>query len=829
MNPTRPAPKQTRSAVSAIVLAVGLALSTTAAIFAFRAFDADEAQRFSEAVDEIHSELQGRLDFFANSIRQLAAIYAINPHLSQQAFLDYTNSTGIRSNDRGIFSYGIFELKQGPTADRDRYVLALREIGPNAPTRLVPLGTDVSSERERVELFREAIRSAQTVLSARVPDLVHRQTHGQMMTAAAYRGNRIPKTPEAREKAAIGVAYARFSESGLFDQVLNGPSSYKARLAFQIFDAPIDVAVGGKLKPLYEHVRPSTEPERSLLRTSTFEIDVGRRRFTVRVLSSGSPFASPAGLIALLILATGVALSLLVFRVIRQRELRSLRLLKSERQLKLVTDSLPVLIAYVDDTFTYRFNNRVYEDVFQRPRSEITGHKVQEILGEADWAQLRPGFEQAMKGERVELDWTLKQPDGRVSQYHQLILPDTNHRGEVKGVIAMHTDITERAKRQENAQFLGEISRILATSLDPLVIANKLVHKLLRLCDWCVIELFGDDGHVEHRLWSASTTERLEGAKRLPALGEDELRSLGATSTVSIPLRTGDRALGTLSFYSGEKSRVYTSEDVRYFEEIALRSSLAFENARLYAQSQNLNRAKDHFLAMLSHELRTPMNVILGWLEILATEELDDETYEQALETLNRNAKVQIQLINDLLDVSRVINGKLSLHATKTNLGPIATGAVDSVRPASRAKNIEVKISTEGDLHASVDSERIQQVLWNLLSNAVKFTPNGGQIRVRVVGDQQTIRFVVSDSGIGIEAGFLPFVFDRFRQEEEGGFTRSQGGLGLGLSIVRYIVEGHGGTIEVTSPGRNQGTTFTVVLPKIAQIPGDLHLTPSAP
>ena len=232
---------------------------------------------------------------------------------------------------------------------------------------------------------------------------------------------------------------------------------------------------------------------------------------------------------------------------------------------------------------------------------------------------------------------------------------------------------------------------------------------------------------------------------------------------------------------------------------------------------------------MLSHELRTPMNVILGWLEILTTEDVDKATYNQAIDTLNRNARVQIQLINDLLDVSRIINGKLALQAVPTKLDSLAAGAIDSIQPAVRAKNIACRLETDGDLSCTLDPERIQQVLWNLLSNASKFTPSGGQIVVRVSGEPNQVQIRVTDSGQGIETAFLPFVFDRFRQEDSG-FTRLQGGLGLGLSIVRYIVEGHGGTIAVTSPGRGLGSTFTVTLPRVAQMNVDVaQQAPTSP
>ncbi len=859
-----PALRQSKSFVAVSILVIGLALSTTAAVFAFRAFDADEAQRFGEAVDEIHGDLQGRLDYFETSVKQLAAVYAINPRLQPSEFINYTASTDIRARDPGVYSYGIFQRRRSFTSSGDRYFLTLRELGPHAPRKVGPVGVEVSEDRRRVELFTQAIESASPVYAADIPGLppLVNQT-GQMFAAAAFENNVIPSSIEERKRKAIGIAYARFSPTGLFDQAITNPGPYKAQLEIQIFDGPLSQIT--KLKPLLD--QRSSGGSRDLTRRATFEIEIGGRKFAVKVNSTQSPAWSTAGFIAILILALGLAASLLAFRILRQRERRSERLAQSERQLSLITASLPVLIAYIDEHFTYRFNNKVYEQVWKRPLSEITGRRVDELVGPELTSRFQAVYKRAMKGERVESDWTVRFKDGSDKSFHEVVLPDINYRGDVKGVVVMHTDITARARLQANAEFLEEVSRILATSLDTTVVGQMLAKKLLARCDWCVIELLNDEGSIDRHLWAASTPERYEKLKKFyesypphktgrrmtsaaretrqtqyvhrvtndvmkPWIPDDTRRdrliAMGFQSIVIVPLMTQDRVLGTMALYSGTAENLFTEDDVRYFEEIGLRSSLAFENARLYSESQNLNRAKDHFLAMLSHELRTPMNVILGWLEILSTEDVDKETYEQALDTLNRNAKVQIQLINDLLDVSRIINGKLSLHAARNDLGSITAGALDSVQPSTRAKNIKTVLESEGDLWAMIDAERIQQVLWNLLSNAVKFTPNGGQITVIAKGDAREVKVTVTDTGQGIDPGFLPFVFDRFRQEE-GGFTRTQGGLGLGLSIVRYIVEGHGGTISVSSPGRGLGATFSVVLPKITTLSEPSHFTESPP
>jgi len=231
------------------------------------------------------------------------------------------------------------------------------------------------------------------------------------------------------------------------------------------------------------------------------------------------------------------------------------------------------------------------------------------------------------------------------------------------------------------------------------------------------------------------------------------------------------------------------------------------------AEAEKANRLKDEFLATVSHELRSPLNAILGWASMLSENWLDEEKSARAFEVIYRNAHAQYRLIGDLLDVSRIITGKLRLDVSLVELIPIIDAAMDVVRPAAYAKNIRLSSTLDPTAGwVSVDPDRLQQILWNLLSNAVKFTPRGGEVAVHLERETTRIAITVSDTGEGIEPEFLPFVFDRFRQLE-GAKARAHGGLGLGLAIVRHMVELHGGTVSAASPGRGRGATFTVTLP----------------
>ena len=229
------------------------------------------------------------------------------------------------------------------------------------------------------------------------------------------------------------------------------------------------------------------------------------------------------------------------------------------------------------------------------------------------------------------------------------------------------------------------------------------------------------------------------------------------------------------------------------------------------AAAEESNRLKDEFLAVVSHELRTPLNAILGWARMLRAGTLPQDDVPRALETIERNAQVQAQLIEDLLDVSRIVSGKLRLEMRPVDVREVIEEAVDTVRPTADARGVTLAVAIGNVGPVSGDAQRLQQIAWNLLSNSIKFTPRGGIVTVRAEQIGATVRIVVTDTGQGIDSAFLPHVFDRFRQASTGKTSRK--GLGLGLAIVRHLVEAHAGTVEATSEGAGKGATFTVELP----------------
>jgi len=315
--------------------------------------------------------------------------------------------------------------------------------------------------------------------------------------------------------------------------------------------------------------------------------------------------------------------------------------------------------------------------------------------------------------------------------------------------------------------------------------------------------------------------ERLPAAVKLEMAEEPErlrlFERLSPTSLVCAPLAARGRTLGVISFLTVRSGRRFERLDLGLVEELARRAALAMDNAELYQRAEEASRAKDEFLATVSHELRTPLASILGWARLLRRGGLTAEKQARALDTLERNAKAQTLLVEDLLDVSRIVSGKTRLNVETADLGRIVEAAVDSLRPSADGRGVQLH-SAAVPCTLTGDPERLHQILWNLLSNAIKFTPRGGRVSVSLTRGDATATLTVSDSGQGIRADFLPHVFERFRQADAT-VTRAHGGLGLGLAIVRHLVELHGGTVSASSAGEGQGATFTVQLPVVAPLP----------
>lgn len=412
-------------------------------------------------------------------------------------------------------------------------------------------------------------------------------------------------------------------------------------------------------------------------------------------------------------------------------------------------------------------------------------------------------------------------------------------------MIGAMLDVTERKRAERIATFMAEASAILASSLDyHATLARVAELTVPLLADWCFVDLRTGDQTYERLATVHEDAGRLELARsvygdhapeaaesdlvrevivtgmpklleHIPEAGETPLRSLGIRSALIVPLVavSGERPLGALTLAMSHSRRVLTERDRRVVEDVARRAAIAIEHARLYADAQNASLAKDEFLAILSHELSTPLTIILGWSGMLTRDDATREELLRGIETIRASALAQAQLIDDVLDLSRVTTGKLRLDVQPVSIGQLVADSLTAVRVAAAAKRIDL-IAPESTAAGTVlgDGNRLRQVIWNLLTNAIKFTKPGGRVTVELENTPGTVRLIVTDSGQGIGRDFLAHVFEPFRQADAS-TTRTHGGLGLGLSIVRHLVEGHGGTVAAFSDGAERGARFVVELP----------------
>lgn len=420
---------------------------------------------------------------------------------------------------------------------------------------------------------------------------------------------------------------------------------------------------------------------------------------------------------------------------------------------------------------------------------------------------------------------------------------------------ALHTaDLhAQQEHREQQALFLARAAAALAGSLDHQQTLRTLAWLAVpQIADWCTVDMLREDGTL-HRLAVAHQdrarlqlagelhrkhpptlddrtgianvlrTGRSELAPQivddgvqasgLSAEGGGDVRALGLTSYMMVPLRTRRGTVGVITFISAESRRHFTEADLRFAETVADRAAVAIENVWAFEEARTANRLKDEFLAMLSHELRTPLNAMLGYTRMLKTGAVPEDRRESALAVIERNGTTLAQILEDLLDVSRIVSGKLRLEVTPVDVSQVIADAIGTVRPAAEAKGIQLKTRFDASgLTLNADRDRLQQVLWNLLNNAVKFTPSGGTIRVEANAAPSGVQIAVSDTGRGIPPALLPHIFERFMQGDTR-LGREHRGLGLGLSIARHIVEMHGGTIAADSEGEGKGSTFRVMLP----------------
>ncbi|MEG4305616.1 PAS domain S-box protein [Microcoleus sp. D3_18a_C4] len=545
----------------------------------------------------------------------------------------------------------------------------------------------------------------------------------------------------------------------------------------------------------------------------------------------------------------------------------------SEQLYRVLAEAIPQIVwtATADGWLDY-YNQRWFEYT-GLTLEETQGWGWQPVLHPDDVENCLERWKTSVQtGRTYEVEYRFKRASDGAYRWHLgRALPVRDAEGKIIKWFGTCTDIDDRQRATQTAYFRAQALAVLSSaSLDYEEALQGLADLTVpALGDWCCVHLLDADGSIRLHavahsdpskvalLWQIDRRMPLDpqgrhGVAKVLRTGESKLyaeipewvieavvpdrelqlvlRSQSQVlSAICVPLIARGRTLGAISLLCGESGRRCGESDLVLLEDLARDAAVAIDNARLYREAAEANRIKDQFLGTLSHELRTPLNAILGWAQMLRQRQMSAEKTAVGLETIERNARLQTQMIEDLLDVSRIVSGKVCLKLFPVDLARIVEMAVKALSLEAEARGIElVSFCSEGVSSVRGDATRLQQVVSNLLSNAIKFTPPSGRVEIRLSEDGEpgaaggallsgpspvhSVSIVVSDTGIGISKEFLPFVFDRFRQADSTS-TRNYGGLGLGLAIVRHLVELHGGTVWAESPGEGLGSTFGVRLP----------------
>src|SRR5882724_7457505 len=557
-----------------------------------------------------------------------------------------------------------------------------------------------------------------------------------------------------------------------------------------------------------------------------------------------------------------------VRKILDERERAEAAVKESEERYRELVENANDIVFTLDLEGNVTSINKAVESITGYSQAELLGMNMSEFLSPGSTETARHMTERKLAGEeRTSYEVGLRAKDGGTLTLE--ISSRLNiHQGKPVGVQGVARDITRRRQAEEalrlaDQRALSEYERLLekvaklaqtlgtARDLSVIFWGLKEFTLLSVPCDGLFVSLYDPLRDVRTACYGGGDGEEIDTSELPPmrvnftgpnsravrtnqviitndyqteTLGHPAVlvgpdNGLRPQSSLAAPMAVMGRIVGTIEVQSYLKA-AYGPEHVTAMRMAANLAAVAIENVRLLERESNArasaeesNRLKDEFLATVSHELRTPLTAILGWSRMLESGSLTKDMTDRAIETISRNARSQAQIIDDILDVSRIITGNLYLDLQPIELAPVIEAAINVVRPTAEAKGIQIETAFDSDpAVVSGDANRFQQVIWNLVSNAVKFTPSTGRVTVSLHQTDTEVQITVTDTGRGISADFLPFVFDRFRQADST-TTRQHGGLGLGLAIARHIVEIHGGTIRADSIGDGRGATFTVGLP----------------
>jgi len=833
-----------RSWIPYFVLTIALLFTTAATYYVSSTVRNKERLRFENDVQTTQAKIRDRIETYVTLLRAGSALFAASEEVTPQEFRAFVNRMKLRDRYPGM--QGIGYSVRVPAAAKDAFIAQLRQEGinlnirPNYPRseyhaivylepqdrrNRVAIGYDMFSEPVRRAAMERARDTGSPAASGKVTLVQEIDKHKQavfLIYLPVYRRGNIPATKTQRQTELVGFIYSPFRVDDLIDGIFGDENRL---VNFEIYDGS-NVSSAN----LLHSSRSNTLNNRYQLQFQTTQtINLAGRTWSLVFTSRPeSELASELNL-SPFVAFIGVAMSLSLFAMThslslsRQAAERSAAALsESEKRFRRLVESNIFGVAFGD------FQGRIHyaNDYFL----QLVGYEQEDLLaGRLYWDSLTPAeflhldlqaaVELKKHGIAAPFEKQYIRKDGtRVPiLIGGALLADTDT--PQPEIIAFILDLSDRKAAQEALRWSEERYRSLVEATTHIIWNTKADGEIVtEQPGWSA---FTGQKFEEYQGWSWLTAVHPEDRDRtakawLNALAnrntyeiehrlrryDDEYRYMNARG---VPVLETD---GSVREWIGVHTDITERKQAEVERERLLqREKVAREEA------ETANRIKDEFLATLSHELRTPLNAMLGWTQLLRSRKFNEETTARALETIDRNTKSLAQLIEDILDMSRIVRGKLHLEIRTIDIAPVVVAAIETVLPAATAKNIQIEsMLASGVRPVMGDANRLQQVFWNLLANAVKFTPKDGRIEVRLFQLDSQVQIQVADNGQGISPEFLPHVFDRFLQANST-TTREYGGLGLGLSIVRHLVELHGGTVQAESEGLGKGATFTVTLP----------------
>ena len=782
-----------RAIMPYLILLLGLCFTLLVYYYFSKLTREQDQLNFERTAQEIHDQIRLRIETSIALLRAGTGLFAASDAVNAREFDRFVKQIELERNYPGVLGIGFarrftaeeevkifaeMQRQRGPgfeisSADppRNEYIVILY-LQPVNEKNVKAIGFDMATDPVRRQAMDTARDSGQPTASGSVT-LVQEQNlpdsdqqKGFLIYVPVYRKGMPVETEAQRQQALFGFVYSPF-RGGDFLEDVNREKNYD--VSFQVYDGP-ELKTDNLLSfPVQEN---SGEPLFSDRKT----LKVAGHDWTVAYATKPSFEKRSSRSLLKYTLIIGGLLSFLFFAVTRSETQARSRAERSAEEVK-------------------KSEATIRQTLNERERAEVALRETSEALRDADQRALRE-YERLL--ERIK---ALAQALGTARELNEIfraLREFTNVSIPCNGFFVSLYDPVRDVRTACYGWADGE--ELDVSELPPMPVTTT-----------------GPNSRAVRFGEVVITNDYMRNQSKGVIVGPDN--GLRPDSSLVVPMAVMGRIVGTIEVQSYEKN-VYLPEHVTAMSMAANLTAVAFENVRLLKlertareAAEESNRLKDEFLATVSHELRTPLTAILGWSRLLEGGTLDDSVAKQAIETIGRNAKAQAQIVDDILDVSRIITGNLYIDLHPLEVVPVVENAINVVRQTADAKGI--KIETYFNAQRAVisgDGNRLQQVVWNLLSNAVKFTESGGRVCVKVTQAGGAVEISVSDTGQGINKEFMPYIFDRFRQADST-TTRQHGGLGLGLAIARHLVEIHGGSIRAESPGVGRGATVTIRLP----------------